>query len=91
MARLEGGETLKYRATGRIFEVKKITNQFVFYPQARILLAGATLELKDFTGLKRIASIAGKHFKMGILLHDGDATISFGNNIYAVPLAALWT
>jgi signal transduction histidine kinase len=29
-------------------ELKKITNQFVLYPQARILLAGASLELREF-------------------------------------------
>lgn len=29
-------------------ELNQITNQFVFYPQARILLAGTSVELRDF-------------------------------------------
>jgi len=51
--------------------------------------AAATLSAKDFTGLKRFQSVAGEHFKMGILLYDGDHTTEFGDNFYAVPLGAL--
>jgi predicted AAA+ superfamily ATPase len=53
--------------------------------------ATATLSSKDFTGLKRFQSVADDHFKIGILLYDGDHTTAFGDNLYAVPLGALWS
>ena len=52
--------------------------------------AAATLSAKDFTGLKRFQSVAADRFKIGILLYDGDHTTAFGDNLYAVPLGALW-
>jgi predicted AAA+ superfamily ATPase len=53
--------------------------------------AAATLSTKDFTGLKRFQSVAGKRFKIGVLLYDGDHTTAFGDNLFAVPLGALWS
>lgn len=53
--------------------------------------AAATLSAKDFTGLKRFQSVAGDRFQMGVLLYDGDLTTAFGDNLYAVPLGALWS
>lgn len=46
--------------------------------------AAATLNAKDFTGLKRFQNIAGKKFKLGILLYNGD-------QLFAVPFGALWS
>ena len=53
--------------------------------------AGATINQKDLTGLKKLKEIAGKQFKIGILLYDGDHTTSFGDLLFAVPIAALWS
>ena len=53
--------------------------------------AAATLSAKDFTGLQRFQNIAGERFKLGLLLYDGDHTTSFGDQLYAVPLGALWS
>ena len=53
--------------------------------------ASATLSSKDFTGLRRFKKVAGERFKLGILLYDGDHTTAFGDKLYAVPLAALWS
>jgi predicted AAA+ superfamily ATPase len=53
--------------------------------------AAASLSVRDFTGLKRFQSVAGDRFKIGILLYDGDHTTAFGDNLYAVPLGALWS
>ncbi len=53
--------------------------------------ASATLMKADFTGLKRLQAVAGKHFKMGVLLYDGDHTTAFSDNLYAVPIGALWS
>ena len=53
--------------------------------------AAATLNTKDFTGLKRFRNIAGERFKLSILLYDGDHTTAFGNQLFAVPFGALWS
>jgi hypothetical protein len=53
--------------------------------------AAATLNTKDFTGLKRFRNIAGERFKLGILLYDGDHTTAFGDQLFAVPFGALWS
>jgi len=53
--------------------------------------AAATLKTKDFSGLLRFKEVAGKRFKFGILLYDGDQTTAFAENIFAVPFAALWS
>ncbi len=53
--------------------------------------ASASLSSKDFNGLKRFKSITGERFKMGVLLYDGDRTSSFGDNLFAVPIGALWS
>ena len=52
--------------------------------------AGATLNARDFAGLKQFKKIAGKRFKLGVLLYDGDHTSSFGERLFAVPLGSLW-
>ncbi|MDF1584553.1 MAG: hypothetical protein P1P78_14770 [Methyloprofundus sp.] len=49
------------------------------------------MSAKDFTGLKRFQNVAGERFRLGILLYDGDHTTAFGENLYAVPLGALWS
>ncbi len=53
--------------------------------------ASATLNTKDFTGLKRFQYITGERFKLGILLYDGDHTTAFGDQLFAVPFGALWS
>lgn len=53
--------------------------------------ATATVHSADFKGLRRFKSIAGTRFKIGILLYDGDHTTAFGERLFAVPIAALWT
>jgi len=44
----------------------------------------------DLRGLRKLRDAAGPRFKAGVVLYDGTATISFGDNLYAVPLRALW-
>jgi len=53
--------------------------------------AAATLNAKDFSGLKRFRHVAGERFRMGVLLYDGDHTTAFGDQLFAVPLGALWS
>ncbi len=52
--------------------------------------AGATLNPSSFQGLARLKESAGDDFLMGILLYDGDHTAAFGDQLYAVPIGAIW-
>ena len=50
----------------------------------------APVTRRDFLGLERVASAAGSTFMQGIVLYDGVQTLSFADNLRAVPLSALW-
>ncbi|MEI6354194.1 MAG: ATP-binding protein [Methylococcus sp.] len=52
--------------------------------------AAATIKETDLRGLKKLASLAGDHFKMGVLLYDGDETLPLGGGLWAAPIATLW-
>lgn len=52
--------------------------------------AAATVRDADLRGLKKLASIAGAQFKMGVLLYDGPETMPLGNGLWAAPLSSLW-
>ena len=52
--------------------------------------AAASVTGREFAGLERIASAAGSAFVQGILLYDGEQTLSFGEKFRAVPLPVLW-
>src|SRR5690606_8856482 len=47
----------------------------------------------DFKGLKKLSELAGRRFKKGIVLYTGEHTLGGfgGKNLYAVPIAALWS
>lgn len=53
--------------------------------------AAATVSSKDLTGLKKLADLVQDKLKIGILLYDGDHTTAFGERLFAVPIAALWS
>ncbi|MFN2323055.1 MAG: ATP-binding protein [Trueperaceae bacterium] len=50
----------------------------------------ATVTDGDFAGLRRLERAAGRDFKAGVVLYDGDACLPFGDRMYAVPIHALW-
>lgn len=52
--------------------------------------AAASVNASDFRGLERLASAAGRAFKLGIVLYDGDASVSFGDRLRAAPFPSLW-
>lgn len=52
--------------------------------------AAASVTSQDFAGLRRLASAAGAAFVQGILLYSGEQTLSYAENLRAVPLPALW-
>lgn len=52
--------------------------------------ASATVSSADFSGLRKLAAACGDNFVQGIVLHDNDQVVPFGENLFAVPLASLW-
>lgn len=53
--------------------------------------AAATVTESDFRGLRKLQAAAGSRFAGGVLLYDGDLSVSFGNGLRAVPISRLWT
>ena len=53
--------------------------------------AAATVSKGDFRGLEKLRNAAGEGFKLGIVLHDGENVISFGNRLFSAPFASLWS
>lgn len=52
--------------------------------------AAATVTAADFRGLRKLKEVAGKRFRAGVVLYDGEATAPFGDGLYAVPIGRLW-
>lgn len=52
--------------------------------------AAASVGTNDLRGLKRLASIAGDQFKLGVILYDGTETLPLGDRLYAAPISSLW-
>jgi len=52
--------------------------------------AAASIHPSDFKGLRRLADLAGDRFQGGLLLHDGERTLPFGDKLWALPLSSLW-
>ena len=53
--------------------------------------AAATVLEKDFRGLQRLRSTVGKSWQTGVVLYDGEMVLPFGEQMYAVPISALWS
>ena len=45
---------------------------------------------RDFRGLKKLRDLAGRKFAAGVILYGGHLSIRFDDQLYAVPLRALW-
>jgi len=52
--------------------------------------SAATVTTADFRGLRKLKEAAGKRFAAGVVLYDGEASASFGDGLFAVPIRALW-
>ena len=52
--------------------------------------AGATVSASDFKAFKRLRDVTGTRFHRGIVIHDGEQTLSFGDRLFAVPYHELW-
>jgi predicted AAA+ superfamily ATPase len=52
--------------------------------------AGATVGARDFKALSRLRDAMGERFLSGVVLHDGEEILPFGDRLFAVPLSQLW-
>lgn len=52
--------------------------------------ASATVNNSDFSGLRKLAEAHEADFVMGLVLHDHDKVVPFGENLYAAPISTLW-
>ena len=52
--------------------------------------ASATVRADDFKGLKLLREAAGEKFVRGVVLHDHDQVVPFGENLQTAPVSALW-
>lgn len=51
--------------------------------------ASSTVFSQDFHGLRRLASLVKDDWLTGIVLYNGKQSLSFGNNLWAIPFALL--
>lgn len=52
--------------------------------------ASSSVNPNDFKNLQMLADSLPKRFKRGIILYTGNQFLSFGKNLYLVPITALW-
>ncbi len=52
--------------------------------------AAATVTASDFRELRKLRNAVGKRFAAGVVLHGGEASVGFGDGLFAVPIRALW-
>jgi predicted AAA+ superfamily ATPase len=53
--------------------------------------ASATVDGKDFKGLRHLQETEGPIFQRGIVLYSGRELLPFGSNLWAVPLSLWWS
>jgi len=53
--------------------------------------ASRTVGLSDFKGLRAFAELVGPKFVRGVVIYSGSETVSFADNLQAVPIQALWS
>ncbi len=52
--------------------------------------ASQTVTADAFKGLKELAEVSGEKFLRGIVFYTGTVAVPFGNNLWALPMNALW-
>lgn len=52
--------------------------------------ASASVGANDFKGLRVLAQTVGKKFRRGIVLYAGKESVPFGDELYSIPIQAVW-
>lgn len=50
----------------------------------------SSVNASDFAGLRTLRDLAGRRFRRGVVVYGGDEPVGFGDDLYAMPIAALW-
>ncbi len=50
----------------------------------------SSVKARDLRGLQRLATLAGKKFKGGYVLYDGEQILPLGDRQWAIPISSLW-
>ena len=53
--------------------------------------ASATVTARDFVGIRRLSEACGDRFVLGLVLHDHEQIVPFGERMLAAPISALWS
>jgi uncharacterized protein len=53
--------------------------------------AAATVSESDFRGLRKLKDACGARFAAGVVLYDGESAVRFADDLFAVPIQALWS
>lgn len=53
--------------------------------------SSATVRARDFRGLSHMRERIGSRLMAGVVLYAGERTLPFGDDLWAVPISALWT
>jgi predicted AAA+ superfamily ATPase len=89
-ATADGDYRLMYYRDADKFEVDVVIESAAGQLLGIEVKAAATVKEGDLRGLKKLASLAGSQFKMGVLLYDGTETMPLGDGIWAAPVSTLW-
>lgn len=52
--------------------------------------SSSTISHSDFSGLKHLKDLLGERFLKGIVLNTGQQSHRYGENLYSMPVSALW-
>lgn len=52
--------------------------------------ASASVDGDTFRGLRHLAELLGERFVRGVVLYRGTETVAFGQDMHALPIAAVW-
>jgi predicted AAA+ superfamily ATPase len=86
----DGDYRLMYYRDADKFEVDVVIENAAGQLVGVEVKAAATVKESDLRGLKKMASLAARQFKMGVLLYDGTETMPLADGIWAAPLSTLW-
>jgi len=86
----DGDCRLMYYRDADKFEVDVVIENTAGQLVAIEVKAAATVKESDLRGLKKLAGLAERQFRMRVLLYDGTETLPLGNGIWAAPLSTLW-
>jgi len=90
-ARQKGKSTLVKAITAGPYPARYLTlDDSTLLAAAIETKASASVDTKDFKGLRALAEDAGDRFLRGIVLSSGPTAVPFAANLHALPTAALW-